>query len=447
MSEAPKSPKPKKAPLSDVWVVLRDCPDYRRLYLARNASLLGDWFNLLAVFALLRELGAMDAGVVGTVIILKLLPVTIAGPAAGVIADRFSRKAILLIADGSRFFLVLAMFLTPLLGKAGIPLLYALTFLQITAQAFSEPARIATIPNVVPERLLGAANAIGALTWSLMFTLGAALGGLVTSQLGWKLALGLDASTYVVSFLILLRAHVPRPRRRPAKPDLLTFLGVRDFIDVGRFIKARPRIAGVMSAKTGWSVAGAIGMMLALFGERVYPVAGSADLGIALLYMARGIGTAVGPVIARRLTHEEPRALRHAISVSFVLAAVCYIAFAGVSNIGLAVGLVVIAHFGGSTIWVFSTVLLQKAVPDEYRGRVFAAELGMATAMISLTTWSAGAALDLGWLGLRPLSATMGAGLLVVAVLWMWMARRLRLGEADPTGDAPPLQPLRSERG
>ena len=411
---------------TDLFRVLKVCPDYRRLFLARNASLLGDWFNLLAVLAVLRELGAFTAGSVGTVIILKLLPVTLAGPAAGVVADRFSRKAIMLIADSTRFFLVLGMFLAPSLGAGGVWLIYVLTFAQITAQAFSEPARIASVPNVVPPDLLGAANALGALTWSLMFTLGAAAGGLVTSLLGWRLALAFDASSYLVSLAFLVGVRLPARRRRARKKDLLTFLGIRDFLAVGRYLTDHPRILSFMTAKTGWGMAGGISMMLALFGERVYPVGGSVDMGIALLYMARGVGTAIGPVISRRVTREEGGALRIAIGVSFLLGGVCYIAFSQVSLAALALLLVVTAHLGGSTVWVFSTLLLQREVPDDYRGRVFAAELGMATAAISLSTWGWGWLLDHGWVGLRPMSFGIGVTMILAAGIWHLSQRLAR---------------------
>ena len=415
---------------TDLFRVLRVCPDYRRLFLARNASLLGDWFNLLAVLAVLRELGAFTAGSVGTIIILKLLPVTLAGPAAGVVADRFSRKAIMLIADATRFFLVLGIFLAPALGAGGVWLIYTLTFAQITAQAFSEPARVASVPNVVPTALLGTANALGALTWSLMFTLGAAAGGLVTSLLGWKLAIAFDAGSYLVSLAFLAGLHLPPPRV-PARDDekgLLTFLGIRDLLAAGRHLAGHPRILSFMTAKTGWGLAGGISMMLALFGERVYPVGGSADMGIALLYMARGIGTAIGPVISRRLTREESGALRIAIGVSFLLGGICYIIFSKASYAPLALLLVVIAHLGGSTVWVFSTLLLQKEVPDHYRGRVFAAELGMATAAISLSTWGWGWLLDHGWTNLRQMSMGIGVTMLLAACIWYSSQRLARPG-------------------
>ncbi len=410
--------RPSRGGLDDFRRVLVECPEYRRIFLARYASLLGDWFNLLAVLALIRELGHDDARTIGVLIILKLLPSTIAGPAAGVVADRFPRRTVMIAADLARFVFVLAMFAAPLLGGSrGLALLFAATALQITAQAFSEPARLASVPNVVPPELLGAANALGAMTWSLMFTLGAGLGGVVTSLLGWRVALAIDAASYLVSVSMVLRLRLPPPpRRRPAR-GLLELTGVADVLEGLAYLGRHRQAAALLLAKTGWGLAGAITLLLTLYGERIYPLAGRPDVGIAVLYMARGLGTALGPVLTRRLVPEEPRPLRRAIAASFVLAALAYGAFAMLHQPVIAILLVVLAHVGGSTIWVFSTVLLQRLVPDRLRGRVFATELGLATLAISATTWLYGTAIDRG-AGLRTMTGVLAVTLLGSAVLW-----------------------------
>jgi MFS family permease len=401
-----------------MWEVFREHREFRRLFLARYASLLGDWFNLLAVLALLRALGEQDARTVGTLIILKLIPTALVGPVAGVVADRFSRKKIMVVADVLRFGLVLSMFAAPFVGEWAVALLYTTTFLQIAAQAFAEPARLASFPNVVPPRLLGAANALSAVTWSITFTLGAGLGGVVTSLLGWKAALALDAGSYLVSLAIIVRLQLPPLPTREKRSDLLTLTGLRDVLEALSYLRRAPQVAALLTAKLGWGLAGGITLVLTLFGERVYPVAGRPDLGIALFYVARGVGTAIGPILARRVTREEDDKMRLAIGASFVLAAACYGLFALVDVVTLAVTLVVVAHLGGSTIWVFSTVLLQRTVPDGLRGRIFATELGLCTGAISVVTWFYGRAIDAGWLELRPATLLIAGSILAAATLW-----------------------------
>ncbi|MAE69849.1 MAG: hypothetical protein CME06_05205 [Gemmatimonadetes bacterium] len=140
--------------------VLRVHAGFRRLFLARTTSLLGDWFNLLGILALLREVTGSDPRVVGGVFIIKLLPAFVAGPAAGVVADRFDRKRIMIVADLLRFLLVSALFAAPLFPTHATPIVFTLTFLQMATAAFAEPARQATLPNLVSPRALAAANAL-----------------------------------------------------------------------------------------------------------------------------------------------------------------------------------------------------------------------------------------------------------------------------------------------
>jgi len=73
-----------------------------------------------------------------------------------------------------------------------------------------------------------------------------------------------------------------------------------------------------------------------------------------------------------------------------------YLALSAAPLVWIACLAVILAHGGGSTIWVFSTTLLQKYTDDKFRGRVFSADLGLNTLMVSLTSYLAGAFIDRG---------------------------------------------------
>ena len=79
--------------------LLRSNRDYRNLFSALVVSLLGDWLNLIAVFVLLGEIAGASAEVYAWVIVLKMLPSAILGPLAGVVADTFDRRAVMLLSD------------------------------------------------------------------------------------------------------------------------------------------------------------------------------------------------------------------------------------------------------------------------------------------------------------------------------------------------------------
>ena len=101
---------------------------------------------------------------------------------------------------------------------------------------------------------------------------------------------------------------------------------------------------------------------------------------------------------------------------------------------------VLLAHFGGSVLWVFSTVLLQMEVPDQFRGRVFAAELALVTLVTSLSSYFTAYALDhAGW-SPRGLSFTLGALFCVPGFVWLLILSRWTERSGEPAEAA--LEPV-----
>lgn len=413
--------------------VLREVPAFRLLFTARSISLLGDWFSLIAIVALLREIIGSDSRALGGLLILRLLPIFLAGPLAGVVADRFSRKRILIVSDFVRCALSLALIAAP---ATPFPLgfVYAVVVAQVVASAFFEPARSAALPQLVPPRMLAAANALGAIAWSAMFSLGSALGGVVTDLLGWRTALAIDAATYVVSAVLLARIVLARRARRASGPwDWRTVTGFRDFADGLRYIAARPAVATTIALKPGWGIAGAVTLFLTLFGERVYAIGGRPDLGVALLWTARALGTAIGPALARSwVVDESPEALRRLLAAAFLWGLSWYVVFSWAASPWFAAVSVLAAHCGGSVIWVYSSVLLQRTVDDEFLGRTMSTEIGLATLSMSLSTWFYGALAAAPDADLRVLVRILAVTLLVPAAIWWVAAGRWRPGAGGP---------------
>ena len=158
--------------------------------------------------------------------------------------------------------------------------------------------------------------------------------------------------------------------------------------------------------------------LLAVFGERIFPVGKSAATGIGVLFAARGIGTAVGPIAARRLAGEGKSSLTVSIGIAFLIGGVGYIAFGASNSFVFALIVLGIAHMGGSILWVFSTVLLQRSVEDSFRGRVFASELALLTLTMAASNYVTGELLDR--FGISPRIVTIGIGsfFLMPGIIW-----------------------------
>ncbi|MBU1641346.1 MAG: MFS transporter, partial [Proteobacteria bacterium] len=174
-------------------------------------------------------------------------------------------------------------------------------------------------------------------------------------------------------------------------------------------------------------ISGGILVLLTYFGENVFTGFGEGS-GSGILYSFRGIGAALGPILAWRFLGESKPAMYRAIGFSFFVACLAYILFSQAPTLLAAVPFVFLGHLGGSVQWVFSTNLLQRIVPDQFRGRVFATEMALLTLILSLSTWFTGAALDS---GLSPRTVALRLALLFLLpgsiwTLWLFVTGKRR---------------------
>ncbi len=413
--------------------LLRGNRDFRLLWLGQVVSQLGDWFDTIALYTLLGKLTEEPGRAIGLMLVARFLPSFFVGPLSGVIADRFSRRTILIVSDILRAAVVLGFLLVRRPDQ--VWLVYALTVLQLVFSTFFEPAKTAVIPTIVSGRELVAANAVSSATWSVMLTLGAAFGGVVTGWLGTDAAFVLDSLTYLASALLIARVRFPRrPARAKSKLTIAKALGVTDTLEGARYVWQRPRVLALLMVKPAWGAGGGILTLLAVFGEKIFPVAGRPAVGIGVLYAARGIGTAIGPILMRRIAGETRARMQTAIGVAFLVGGLFYAAFGLATSFIVAIIVLMIAHAGGSVVWVNSTVLLQRAVEDDFRGRVFAAELALLTLTMAASNFLTGELLD--HFHFPPRAVTVGIGIffLLPGLLWFVTRRWWDNGRGERAG-------------
>ena len=401
--------------------LLRRNHSFRQLWLGQVVSQMGDWFDTIALYTIILNLTGSGRDV-GLLLVARFVPSFLFGTLSGVVADRFSRRTIMIISDVLRALVVLGFLFVRRADQ--LWLIYVLTVLQLGLSTFFEPAKTAVIPSIVADRELVAANAISSVTWSVMLTLGAAIGGLITGWFGTDAAFILDALSYVLSAVLI--GSVRFPKRPPHERQKLTIgraLGITETIEGARYVKRRPRVLALLLVKPAWGMGGGILTLLAVFGERIFPVGRSAATGIGVLFAARGIGTAVGPIVARRIAGEGKKRMQVSIGIAFLIGGAFYIAFGSARSFILALVVLGIAHTGGSILWVFSTVLLQRSVEDSFRGRVFAAELALLTLTMAASNYATGELLDR--FGIPPRLLTIGIGVffLLPGIAWFLTQR------------------------
>lgn len=420
--------------------LLRSNRNFRRLFVGQLISQTGDWFNSVALFTLLLHLtGSSEA--VGLVLIIKLLPTFFAGPLAGVAADRFNRKTIMIVADLICGCVVLGFLFIDRPDQ--IWLAYVLAAGQILTASFFEPAKSAAIPSLVSQNELISANALSSASWSVTLAMGAALGGLVTARFGRNAAFIIDSLSFFVSAVFIATVTMRKRQRERGldhqvkRTSAYQLLGVADLVEGARYLRVNPRVAALLLVKSGWGLGGGVLLLLTVFGKQIFPLGNDGSASIGLLFGARGLGALVGPIVAGRIAAGSASRMRRAIAAAFVVSSVFYLLFAQSPVFVIALLCIVGAHSGGSVQWVYSTTLLQLSVEDKFLGRVFALDMALVTLTMSLSTYATGWGLDRADLAPRTMAMLLGLAFLIPGTAWFLLQRWLDESDPDLTERAP----------
>lgn len=397
--------------------LLRDHRNFRYLWLAQVVSLLGDWFNTIASVILVNRY--TDSGLaVSALFLARGLPPFIFGPLAGMVADRFNRRHILLLSDILRMVIVLGFLLVTQLEAAW--LIYVLTASQFIVSAFFEPARAAILPSLVAENELLAANTLSNITWSTVLALGAALGGLVASQFGVETALIIDALTFCLSaFFIWQLSPNPRIKDTEAPPTS----GFTEILDGFKYIAERPNI-GIFTLVKGITQVGAVDIMFALYADQIFNVGKDGAITLGILYTFFGIGSVLGPMLGNWFGNNTELFLRRWITFGFLMLPIGWLGFSVAPFLVFAGFAMLIRGMGGSINWTYSSVVLQLKVPDTYLGRVFALDFSIFTLGYVISVLLTGFMADNLSIAPRQLAFWMGMGSIIAAFVWVIILRK-----------------------
>ena len=360
---------------------------FRRLWAASVISLLGEWFNTIALFFLILEYSGSEF-LLGVLFSVRMALFAISQPINGLLADRISRKKLMLWANLMQVFLALSFLMVD--GKEDMWWLIAVSGLMMLMHGVYVTAERAALPNIVDETDLITANAIDSASWSTALCIGAMLGGITVSIWGTDMAFIIDSYTFLISSLLLIP---------------LTFEQKFDESTQGPFVKTAlsniktgwsriyhdKKLLRIVFAKSSWNLAGAglAGVFLVLAGGSLTGY--GAAFGFGLFFFARGIGTGIGPLMARALFKDKSR-WPSIIGILVSISGVFYLIVGLTLEIylPLTVCLIIFAHAASGGNWVLSTVLTQMWVEDEIRGRVFSIDMLILGSTAALSTSVAG---------------------------------------------------------
>ena len=402
-------------------------PRVRNVQLAGVGSTLGTWAYAVAIPVYAYQAGGARA--VGLLFFARFVLAALAAPWLGVLADRWSRRQLMLSADLVRFLIFVGMTASARSGGSAY-VVYALAVLSTIVSGAYAPAQAALMPSLVdtPDELT-AANLVGNTIGSVGMFAGPALGGVLLALSGPSAVFALNGALFVWSAAFVLQVPRDEPPERAERPRFLPEL-MAGFSTVLH----RPALRVVIGLSTAQTlVEGALEVLLVVLAIRLLD---SGNAGVGWLNTAMGIGSVVGALVVAAMAAR--RKLAGGFALGILLWGVPIAIAAAISS--LAPGLVLFGAVGIGAILcqVNSVTLLQRSAENEVLGRVFAVLESLMLGSMALGSLLAAGLVSL--LGAR--GSLLATGLFLPALLVpLWPSLRRIDAEAEIAEE--PLELLR----
>ena len=326
----------------------------RQLLAGEFISGIGDWLYLVAIMVVIysETQSPVLLGIVGAA---RILPYVLLSVPAGMAADRFDRRMVLLVTDIARGVLMVALAGAVIVGAPAAAII-GLAILAACFSTFFGPAIAALLPMLVDESDLGPANSAWATLDNVAFIIGPAVAGILLAVGGLEFAFLLNAASFAVVAVILWRLPVPRRSDPVAAEDA-------EAEPAGWRELARPLAGPMFLDSTTSFVAGGLGVLTVII---AIDVLNAGESGTGFLQAATGVGGVVagiagGALLARRL------------SVPLLIGGLvggiglAWLALSG--SLLIAMLAIAVATGGLLLLDVVNTTLIQRIVPDALRGR------------------------------------------------------------------------------
>jgi MFS family permease len=397
--------------------ILRNNQSFRRLFVAQELSYIGDWFTVIALFILAGEASDNSPLAIAGVLATRSFSLAAVTPFTGMLADRYSRKGLMITSDLAACIILVIVLQFDLLNN--LSSVYFLAVAMVAAKSIFDPAQYAYLPNICSEEELLTANALGSGGWSIALGIGASVGGLTIANYGITTALWIDAVTFLVSAICIMNLPSGGPdisERENATPRVVS----KEITDGWKYILKNPEVRRLVIAKALWSSGGGAQIFLLIL---IGMEAGFGDIaaGIGILFMARGFGSGFGPMAGRKMMNNkilQPYLIGLAVGTSGIF----YIIISLMEWSNLLLLMIFISHAASGFNWVQSTTLTQERAGDEWRGRVAGADFLALTFMMGTSAITAGFILENNLLQLREVIALSAMIQIIMGIGWIIFA-------------------------
>ena len=205
-----------------------------------------------------------------------------------------------------------------------------------------------------------------------MLALGAALGGIVSGTWGIYPAFAIDALTFLLSAFFIIQIGYDPPGPLDASEGTISS-ALRQYLDGLRYLGQHVDILVIALQKALAALFFTSGLQViqVAIAQSIFSIGEAGGVSLGLMFAIAGVGTGIGPIVARRFTGDRNRPLRVAILLGYLLCTLGMLITAPLFNFETVLLGTLLRAVGGGIIWVFSTQLLLHLVPNHVRGRVF----------------------------------------------------------------------------
>jgi MFS family permease len=389
--------------------------DYRYLWIGTLCMSAGQWIQQVTLGWLLYDLTG-SAVLLGALNGVRAMPFLVLGPMAGVAADRFDRRLLLLLTQPILAVTTIGMGLLVASGHLEIWHLFVFTLITASVWSVNQPVRQTLVPNLVPRRDLVNALALNSMAFNSMKVVGPALGGLLIASFGASGNFFVQGIVYISLMYMVFKMHGP-----PTPPNARRSSPMANLKEGIAYVWQTPLLLALITVSL-------IPQMLSLpVTQALMPVfqkdvLGVGPEGLGLMLASPGIGAVIATFSLAAFV-ERVRRKGLIMLVGLVMLGISLIVFAQMRTLPMA--MLALCFMGGFQMVYMTTVqtVVQDVVPDQLRGRVMSIQManqglgpaGALTAGISTQFFGA------------PHTVTVMGIMIVVMALWVaWRVPRVR---------------------
>jgi MFS family permease len=395
----------------EMFVTLKKENSYRRLFYAGIINGIGDRFSQVALLTLILQMTGSGLSV-GITLALRMLPFLLFGPISSILAEKLTRKRLLIYTDFSRVFIAISFLWIN--SPDDMWIAYVGSFLLASGEALYSPTRRASIPAIINPKNLKEVNSWEQVLLGFVLIIGALTGGVVSFAFGSKAAFGINVISFIIAGLIIAtipNLDVKSTTEAPNSSGNMKRGALLTMIFSSSLLLLLVSIDFLLPLTNGIE-----NVLISVYAVETFK---AADLGVGILYSVLGTGFLLSPMLTKWVKG-------HYLLFGFIcmMAEGFVLLLASQSHSFTLVVILfgILTIFAGVGNALIDTVVME-SIPLKFQGLYFGFSATVANSLLGLSMFVTGLSLEY----LEPRTMGVINGLLYIAFGIMFLLCSLRL--------------------